>query len=197
MKLYRQIVAAVFTLLALSANVSATVLTFDDLPSTTVNMLATNYGGLTWANAGFLDGALRGDAYAAAIVSANNVLFPYGSQQVRVSSLDTFTLNSAFFTAIWQNEISLVFHGYDNGTLVNSAAWVVGRSPTLLSFNWNIDTLTIDTYIVGSTNDRTWFGLDNFAFNEQANDVPAPTSVLLLGLGLMGLGLRRKAASAS
>lgn len=168
----------------------ATTLNFDDLPSIIGGaQLPAGYGGISsWGDLGYLDAVLYLAPYDNSVVSPNNVAFNLFSHQVSIANASNFALNDGYFTAIWVDQIDLVFNGYDNGVLVNSLSSTVGKSPTLINLDWaNIDALTIDTYVHGSTQ-RTWFGLDNLTINA----VPEPGGIALVGLGLAGLAYIRR-----
>lgn len=44
--------------------------------------------------------------------------------------------------------------------------------------------------------DHDWFGLDNIVYDNKISSVPEPSSLVLLGLGVVGLGLSRRKKAA-
>ena len=139
----------VFFLFAAAAH--ATIIGFDDTPADAFGVPIPNgYAGLNWSNFGALNGP---DAYSAdstngytnGVVSPDNVAFDVFGLQATASG-SPFTFNSAYFTAAWNNGLSVTVTAYNGATQVGQQTFVVDATgPTLETFNFvNIDKVTFD-----------------------------------------------------
>lgn len=176
------------------------VLTFDDIGP---DSIANGYGGLNWSNMYALDTSTYTESgYTHGVVSGTNVAYNWFAQMGVVSNND-FTFNGAYFTAAWNDGLTVLAEGFKDGVQQYSLSYVIDTlSPTWLSFNFlNIDELRFSSfggvdhgYNGGGAN----FAMDNFTFNENVNAVPVPAAVWLFGTGLMGLlGFNRKRAQSA
>ena len=190
----RFIAAAVSAALMAGAPASATVLNFDELPTIFEESypLAPGYLGFDWDNVRALNGINQGEGYGAGVVSSPNVIFNIFGLTAAVSSANPFTLNSAYFTSAFGDQIVTVA-GYNGGTQVFSDSFQAFRAgPTLRAF----PTLSITSF--------TFFGhgnqivLDNVTVN-QTGAVPEPASwaMMLAGFGAIGATLRRRGRMAA
>ena len=191
---------AISALLA-SLNSNAAVLTFDDIANGTYG----GYAGFSFVNLsvynpnnaqfGFNNsGAVNG------IVSGLNVGFRNTAGLLQFSSAAPFIFNSGYFTAVWNDGLSVVVNGLRNGLITNTLSFVAQpTSPALINFNWtNIDTITINasggTFHTGFTGGSgTALAFDNLIVN---SPVPEPTVAVMLGVALTAWaatsGLRRR-----
>jgi hypothetical protein len=170
-------------------------ITFDDLPSAPYGAPITNgYAGLSWSNFYVLDtAAYQPSGYVNGVVSGTNVAYNGNGSAAAISD-GAFTLNSAYFTAAWNDGLNVAVQGFLNGNLAHSLAFTVGTSgPTLVTFNWLVDAVTFSSS--GGSDNRayggsgTHFAMDNLRINEA---VPEPSAILLLTtmLALVGCTFR-------
>lgn len=179
----------------------AAVLTFDDIG---IGSIANGYGGLNWSNMSTLDSSTRIESgYVHGVISGTNVAYnPWENMAVVLSDND-FTFNGAYFTAAWNDGLTVLAQGFKNGVQQYSSSYVIDSlSPTWLSFNFlGINELRLSSF-GGSDHGYggigAHFAMDNFTFNENVSAVPVPAAVWLFGSGLMGLlGFNRKRAQSA
>ena len=182
----------------------ATTIGFDDLASfATIN---NGYNGLNWSNFSVIDHNANGaSGYQNGVISLNNVAFNGFGNDASISvASGTFTLNSGYFTAAWNDGLNIDVTGFNSGTQMDQTTLVENTSgPKFETFNWSgIDTVTFHSF--GGTHDAnvnpngagTQFALDNLTVNGSATPAPEPSSVAAMGFGAFGLlaltAIRRK-----
>ncbi|WP_049631903.1 PEP-CTERM sorting domain-containing protein [Cellvibrio sp. pealriver] len=183
--------------LSLASLTNATIITFDDLPHGTE--VGTHYAGLSWNNL-YTTGSLGGSGgYANAAVSGLNTAFNSSANDVEVSS-SLFNFTGAYFTAAWNDGLNITLTGSKNGLSLYTETVVVDTSgPTWFNFTFfGIDTLHFHSFggianaVYASIGEGEHFAMDNFTFNSIQTAVPESSSLILVGLGLLGLfGSRR------
>lgn len=150
--------------------------------------LPDGYSGFNWSNMGAIDYRIGsvGSGYEHGAISGTSVAFNWAAQMAITSAGTSFDFNGAWFTAAWIDN-TLKVEGFNNGQLMYSIGMELNTTtPQWLNANFsNIDSLQF------STNDHTWFAMDNFTYNE--TPTPIPAAIWLFGAGFAGIaGLRRR-----
>jgi hypothetical protein len=179
-------------------SIGAVVLTFDDLtPLTPVTALGTipdGYGGFDWDNFGYLNqtGSNPGSGYKA--VSGDYVAFNEGGQLATVGD-GLFSFDGAYFSAAWNQGLNITITGLAGDVERYSSTIVVDpTTPTWFDFSFaDIDSLKFESsggidVVEGGAG--VHFAMDNFTYTPTS--VPEPSTVLLLGSGLVGLVVLRR-----
>ncbi len=181
--------------LCFAGNASATLVTFDDITTSSVLTQFTSHAGLSWQNFFVQPGDnAPGSGYDNGTVSERYVAFNGGGGSATVSG-GLFDFNSAYFTGAWRDGLSIIVSGTNSGTLLYTQTIVVNDdAPTQFVFNYTgIDTLSLASFggfDTGTVGDGPHFALDNFVFNE--TPIPEPTTALF-GAALLGvLGASRR-----
>lgn len=174
----------------------ATVLTFDDISTASIDTVPNGYGGFNWSQMGYLNGPINspGSGYEYGVVSGEYVAFNEFENVATVTD-GTFDFIGAYLTGAWNDGLSVEVEGYYLGSLLYSQTVVTtAYSPTWFSFNYTgVDELRFSSFggvDQGFGGGGTHFAMDNFTFV-----VPeASPMVLLIGAGVVigVFGLRHR-----
>jgi hypothetical protein len=194
----RKIRTCVSAIVFLFNVVSATVLTFDDVPGANPNykenVVPDGYGGLNWNNVNVVNTEMikmPGSGYENGTVSGEWVAYnPWES--ICTINDDLFTFNGAYLTGAWNDELNIDVQGFKDGSLLFDKTVVVNTTaPSWCEFNFtDIDQLMFTssggTPHPGLGGSGTHFAMDNFTFNE-TQSVPEPSTIWLLLVGLFSM----------
>lgn len=199
MKFKSAALAAALLLGTLSLNANATTtITFDDLPGN-LDSIFNGYEGLDWSNF-LVTNTTQYDSpngYVNGTVSPKNVAFNGYGNPATISSGSAFTLNNAFFTAAWNNDLNVVAVATDGVNTFTKEFTLSTLGSQDIVFNFiNITSVTFTSF--GGTNpgysgDGPHFAVDNMTINAAVPE-PETYALMMTGLALAGLTARRKSS---
>jgi VCBS repeat-containing protein len=157
------------------AVLSATTLTFDNLPLSGESSIPNGYGGLDWSNFYYLDSNtdVPISGYSHGTVSAPNIAYNGYGEPASISGT-TFNFIGADLTGAWNTGLSITVDGYDHNVLVDQQTVVVNTTtPTWFDFDFNgITDLVFSSsggVSAGYDGSGTQFAMDNFTYSALAD----------------------------
>ena len=188
---YAKALVAAAMLAGFASLASADTINFDDLSDAPI---ANGYHGLDWSN--FWSFApfspdYDGSGYESALTSGTNVAYNSYGTPASISSAADFDLNSFVAAAAWNDGLSVLISGYNNGVQIYSTVVsLVTGSASAVTLNWiGVDDVSFVSY--GGTNpglngSGTHFALDDLTIS--VAPVPLPAALPLFGFALAGMG---------
>lgn len=172
----------------LSGTVFATVINFDGLGIGSLG----SYGGLTWNNMYSYTYSDYNTGWSNTLtsVSGDGFAYNFSGLSARVGDGSDFDFNGAYLTGWLNNDAewyanapSVTIQGYNNGSLIDTfeAKLTVGT----MSY-FDVGMAGVNEIVFTTIGEPKWFLMDDFTYNESA-PVPEPSTLLLLGSGLLGL----------
>ena len=193
------------TLGLMASGANAAVINFDEFSVFGNNTLSipNGYAGFNWNNWGVLNSTTyaASSGYRVGAISQNNVSFNSGGNPANFSSSgSSFTVNSLWFTAAWNDGLSVTFTGYDasNNIVRTITVNTSATSRYFYELNWaGIYKFGVastgGTQHAGYTGAGTQVAIDDITVNAvNSAPVPVPATLGLLGLGLAGIGAARR-----
>jgi hypothetical protein len=176
----------------------ASEITFDS-GLTNTQVITSGYGGLNWDAFAVRDTSeFRTSGYNFGTISQNFVAYNTGDNLATISSLNPFSLVSAYLTAGWRDNLQLTVAGYFSNQLVSSSTCLLSSTaPSLINFNLGkVDSVTFISS--GGTNhgfggSKTNFVMDNLTVTAAVPE-PETYAMLLAGLGIMATVAGRRNA---
>lgn len=198
-RLKQKLTGLIFVLGAVvNLNTQAAVITFDDLGPSDYDVISNGYQGFDWSWSAFVNKNLLPDSgLNKGAVSGDYAMLNDFAATATISRAESFDFNGAFFTSAWKDGMQIEAIGYlDNAAVYSQTITTNTSAAQWFDFNFlGITSLSLRSF-GGSLNpqsafDGEQFAMDNFTFNQPA-EAPEPSSLLLLGLGLVGMFWGRK-----
>ena len=178
--------SVIFSLGAIASSAaSATVITFDDIPS---GMIGNGYQGLNWNNMYVTTPNASNGGYWTGIVSGQNVAYNSSFQPAYFSSATSFSLQSIEVTKAWANGFTR-FEGYVGNTLTYQLdVFSTTSGPVHVQFDWN----HLNKVIMSDGNQTFQSAIDNLTINAATVPEPATGATMLAGLAMIAFMTRRR-----
>jgi hypothetical protein len=179
-----------------AAPAGAALIDFDTLANSD-DPIANGYAGLDWDNLFVLEPAKEAPigGLPAAVVSGTKVAYAGYDAPATISGLAGHLLESAYFTAAFNNGLTIQAQGFNGNNLVHDVSFVVDTTgPTFYNFGWRDISKVVFTSSGGTEKDKWTFGT-NFALDSlsvSAVPEPAAWATMILGLAVVGAAARTR-----
>lgn len=166
----------------------AEMITFDDLHLGNGDPLLGIYKGYYWGNTWLvstLDSSVN-PAYKAGVVSGPNAILPGEAGGAIVKPrMELFSFGGAYMTSPYLDQLPIRVMGYVRNTLKFGETVIAGKAPRFFDFNYKgIDELRFFPQSFTPHGDfPSVFVMDNVVLST----VPAPPTIVLMGIGILGL----------
>lgn len=186
------------TVLLLFGTANAKTMTFDEIsfPNSQYGYgQIYSYQGFDFQNAGVCqaDRYPIPSGYHTGVISPHNTLFNWARLDLTISNTSTFNLNSSYFTAAWNDGMSVRITGRLNGSTLYQTSFLTDTQiPVFIDFDWiGINSIFVESY--GIQNKYNYVAIDNIDYDMTTAPVPEPATIFLMGIGLLGIiGYQRK-----
>lgn len=188
MKLTNLIILSV-TLTVVTSNAQLTLINFDEFDTSSGRVRIPNgYNGLNWSNFfAFHQVGSQANGFVTGVISPLNDAFNGGGVPADISSTAPFSLESGYFTAAYNNGLSLEVQGYNGNTLLYDQTYTLNvAGPSYIVFNFSDIT---DAHFISSGGVEVglgsgyYFAVDNLTIAP----VPEPSTLGLAGLSCLSL----------
>lgn len=175
---------------AFAGAAGATVIDFEDLytGSNPNGLIPSSYAGFNWSSYSYwiTKGDILDSGFEYGTVG-NVSLYTGGGNDISMSG-GYFDFIGAYITAGWNTSQDVTVEGWRDGSLAYSTTIMTyNDGPYWADFNFSgVDTIWFRPGDLGTSGHH--IVIDNITFNE-ASHSPEPTTLLLFGSGLAGIGL--------